>query len=365
MSQLLKQDLSIIEPKNVLALFSSDNGVDPLLAEVETLKASLLNDQDTSTAKGRDAIRADSRKFSTLKVQLESHAKGSIDEYNKILRAVNGNRRLVKESCDAARDEVRKALTQWEAKEKEFKDLVATTLSRINEAGKGLDVQQMEANRKYLDELTIDAETFRDEVEAIEKARTDKLEFVDQQIAVEVQRLADIQELEKLRAEKEQTEAKAKAEADKLAAEQAQAKREQDIKENAIREQQAAAERQQRESEQALQAERDKAEQQRSAAEAETKRLEHEKQQAVEAEKAKAKALADQQAKEKADREAKEREARAEEERLLANKRHIGNIRRQAKESLMLIDGVDEALAKKIVLAISKDKISKVSISYT
>ena len=70
---------------------------------------------------------------------------------------------------------------------------------------------------------------------------------------------------------------------------------------------------------------------------------------------AKAQAEAEQKAKELAELEATEKRE--------ANKRHVGGIRKAAKESLMALD-IDEALAKKIVMAINDGEIANVSISY-
>jgi colicin import membrane protein len=57
-------------------------------------------------------------------------------------------------------------------------------------------------------------------------------------------------------------------------------------------------------------------------------------------------------------------EAEAEEIRVReANKKHVGSIRKAAKESIMAL-GVDESTAKKIVLAISSGQIQNVTISY-
>jgi hypothetical protein len=53
----------------------------------------------------------------------------------------------------------------------------------------------------------------------------------------------------------------------------------------------------------------------------------------------------------------------AEAEAREANTKHVSSIRKQAKDSIMLL-GVDEATAKKIVLAINAGKIENVSIKY-
>lgn len=47
-----------------------------------------------------------------------------------------------------------------------------------------------------------------------------------------------------------------------------------------------------------------------------------------------------------------------------ANKKHVGSVRKAAKESLMKLNGIDEEVAKNIVLAISKGLISNVTINY-
>ena len=59
----------------------------------------------------------------------------------------------------------------------------------------------------------------------------------------------------------------------------------------------------------------------------------------------------------------KEKEA-AELEKLEANKSHVSKILGQAKESLITL-GIDETQAKKIVKAIAKGQVAKVSISYS
>ena len=63
------------------------------------------------------------------------------------------------------------------------------------------------------------------------------------------------------------------------------------------------------------------------------------------------------------EQEEKEAVEAAEVERREADKRHVGAIRKAAKESLMAV-GLDEAMAKKVVLAIHANDIANVSIKY-
>lgn len=379
-NQLITKDLTIANSDSILAIFSAEQGIDPIIQQATEQASLLMENQDVSTQAGRDKIRADAFKFAKLKTATDKLGESSIAEHNKIIKAVNGNRKSMRDEFDVLRDKVRAPLTKWEEDDAAFKKMAEETISAIKQNGLNyipdgtlLTLDQLQANMKWLE--MIEAKDYRYLADEVTELLDISIKSTTLNIKAEEKRIADAEELKRLQeaeAKRHQEEA-AKAEAERLAeekrlaeqqAKEAQAKRDQEIKDNAIREQQAEAERQQRESEQALQAERDKAEQQRLAAEAETKRLEHEKQQAVEAEQAKAKALADQQAKEQADREAKDQAAKAEEARLLKDSAHKGRINKAAKEDFMKLKGVDKELAMKLVKVIVNGKISNVSISY-
>lgn len=137
-----------------------------------------------------------------------------------------------------------------------------------------------------------------------------------------------------------------------------------------LREEQARREQQEREDrirkEATEKAEREKAE--AIAREKEAKRMAEE---AAKRE-AEARAMAEQRAKEAAEQSRldeiarQEREAqrvKEEQERREANKKHVGNIRREAKEDLMTL-GLSETQAKAIVLAVNNSSIRHISINY-
>ena len=92
---------------------------------------------------------------------------------------------------------------------------------------------------------------------------------------------------------------------------------------------------------------------------AEERRVEAERQAAIDAEKA-AEAARQQQIQIQKSKEAAEQ---AEQEKREANKRHVGSVRKAAKESIMAI-GLSEGDANKLVMAISNGDIDKVTINY-
>ena len=177
--------------------------------------------------------------------------------------------------------------------------------------------------------------------EALAKLFTKKQK--EEQDAIELERLRREQE-ERARLEREEAirkEASMKAEKEKREAEE----REKKAKEEALLQK-----------ERALQAEKDRIEQEEKAKkDAEEAMVQAEKNAQAAAEKAKQDEIARQEAERK--REAEELAKRE------ANKKHIGKIRGEAKDCLMSI-GVEETMAKKIVLAISNNEIKNVSINY-
>ncbi len=163
-----------------------------------------------------------------------------------------------------------------------------------------------------------------------------------------------VRKFEKAEAEKM---AKELVEADRLqAAETARIKAEEDAQEaidKAEREKQAAE----------LQAEEyewAKLEAEKAERLANSRRIHAEQQAKVDAEKAAETALA---------REIKRQEDEKEAERVAqeirdSDKRHIGNVRRAAKEALMIHAKLTEEQAKKVVLAIHKKAIPSITINY-
>jgi hypothetical protein len=172
------------------------------------------------------------------------------------------------------------------------------------------------------------------------KARNDSRKSLSSLFDRRRQEEKDAEELEKLRKESEERAVKEREE---------QIKRESAAKAEA--ETKAAKEREEIAKQDAIRAEQAKVDAERRAIEAEKTAKEN-------AEKAAEAARVAEVERQKQEEEAK----RQEQLKLEANKRHVGNVRRGAKEALMKY--VDEATAKKIVIAIHNTEIPSISISY-
>jgi len=309
------KELQIITPQNALEIFQCDKA-EELINRIESEARSIV--PDLTTDKGRKAVASTARKVSTSKVALDNMGKELVSEWKAKSKGVDAERKLIRDRLDALRDEIRQPLTDWEDAEKLREQAEREAAELLYDHDQALAENQLfdrerEIAEKEAEQARIEQE--RIDREAAAKAETDRIEY-EARIAKEA-------------TERAQREAKEAAE---------RAKRE-------------AAEKIKAAEDAAKQAEREKIEaQQRAKIQAEN--AEREKQEAAEL--ARQTILAEQKAAQE-----KERIAQL---RVENNKKHVGNIRREAKDDLLRF--VDEPTAKKIVLAISKGEIGNVTINY-
>lgn len=355
---------------------------------------------DISTPKGREAIKSLVYKIARSKTTLDKMGKELTDEWRLRMEAVNAERRQVREQLDALGEEVRAPLTEWENAEKaRIAGHEAALASICERPGYGTmeTAAEIRARLEHLRAFpTRDWQEFTKragEVLAAEIGRTEAL------LAAAERREAEQAEYARLRAEAEeqarQAAARVQAEREaRIAAEAAEAarveaeKRAQAEADAAARraelERQAAARAQQEANERAarLEAQARQAEADRMEAEARSRReaaaaaeraeaaerAADERARKAEAERMAAEARAERaQEQALADERRRVEEAAAEEARAAAaraaDREHRGSVNREAAAA-MVAEGVSEAQAKALIVAIVAGKIPAVSIRY-
>ena len=250
--------VAIPERAELVALFKTEGGLDPLIARIEAEVRSHV--PDVSTKKGRDAIASLAYKVARSKTALDDAGKTLTEEQRRQIAVVDAARRSMRDRLDALKDEARRPLDAWEATEKERVEAIKARVARLRDAAPSEDTPDAFAALIGRVEATLIDDSWHE-------FTAEAAQVKDATLA----RLRDAAELSRLRSE-----AAARAEADRIAAERAA-------------EAQRKADADRREAERAEQIERDKAE----AAERAAKEAE-----------ARAKAEAERQAKEAADREA-------------------------------------------------------------
>lgn len=296
----------LIPTKITAVQLFSENGLDPVLnkikSEIDKFKP------DVETSKGRKEIAAFARKIASSKVFIEKSGKELVSGIKAKAKLIDAERRRSRETLDIWRDEVRKPLTDYEEIEK------AKIEARRQKELFNLDYEEAIAENSIFDR----------EREIAKKEA----------------------EFERISAEKRQ-----KEETERL--ERERKEREERIKKEAIEQAEAAIEQAKQEK---IEAE-EKAERDRIAAK---KQAEIDKQVAIQMAKDEAERNAKLE-KEKEERRAAEIKAIA--EKKATNKKHQATVNNEILLALGKL-GVEETLAKKIIIKVAKGEIPFVSINY-
>lgn len=325
---------------------------------------------DLTTEKGRAAIKAMAFKVTKTKTAIDDAGKLLKEEAQATVNKVDAARREIKTRLEALRDDVRKPLTEWEAREEERIAACDALIERIKAAAVVSmdDTVATVANRlANVKAFALDEGQFQSSLPLALAQQEATVTALISAHARLVKEEADRAELERLRAEAAEREAKERAEAEAKAAAEAAERERQEAEARAAR----AAEEQQARIAAAAKAAEDAA---RAAAEARAneERLAQQKahDEALAAEKRRAdeadaarKAEADRIARETAAREAAEKAAADADAKRAADQEHRGKIMGAAKQAIMG-HGVGEQTARAIVLAIAAGDVPAVSIKF-
>jgi hypothetical protein len=106
---------TILEEKNALAVFGEGNA-ERLINDIRNEVLPIVC--DVETAKGRKEIASLAHKVSRSKTALDSLGKNLVADWKAKSKAVDAERKYIRDSLDALRDEVRQPLTDWEDAER-------------------------------------------------------------------------------------------------------------------------------------------------------------------------------------------------------------------------------------------------------
>lgn len=308
-------ELVVVENLDLVPFFTKGDQVDSILKRLKEEADSYVAG-DLSVKKNRDAVKAMVTKFTKSKTYLESKGKELAAEYKAIPKAIDANRKRVKDTITELQEVVRKPLTDWENEQQAIADKLAA------EEAAALLAKQKEADHELA--LLLD-DKFNQEA----KAEADRLE--QERIAYEAE-----------------LKAKAAAEATRLAVQQAQAEKQriEDQKADALRNEQRAI----IEKEQAIKRERAQIEQAK-----------------IDAENAEKRRLADIETANRLNEERQEAEKlrlALEQKARDDNKEHRKNINNEASKALQAFAGISEDQSKAVIVALVKGQIPNAKLTY-
>ena len=347
--------LVVVQKENALQLFTTEKGLDPILQGVRTLIDEFK--PDVTTKKGRDAIASIAHSVAKSKTYLDGIGKELVDKLKEQPKLVDAERKRVRDTLDAWKDEVRKPLTDWEEAEKSRVDKIRSRIQQISDFSvcEGMSAASIFAQLENLESIKVD-ESFQEFESEAHREKQQSVSILkqkyDQQQAYEKQQ-AELEELRRQQAEREQKEREERLmrEAADNARRQAEqeAQRQREAAEKAERDRQLENERQQMQLKlQAEQAERQRIEAEQRA-EWERQQSEIRAKQAAEAERLR---IEQQQAAEK-----------AEADRKAADKQHRANVNREILVALVS-NGLTEDQAKMVVTLAAKGQSGRLIVQY-
>lgn len=212
----ISTELALPQAASLAVLFKTENGINPLLDELEAKARAEANGLTVATKKGRDALVSLAFKVSKSKAELDRQGKALTEQQRTEVNAVNASRKVASDRLDALRDEIRAPVTEWEAAEEarvqSLKDrLAAIDADRVDPTYSSGLIQSIHDEIAAL-VIGSDWAEYRDIAEA---KQSDALSKLAGYLTAAKDREAQAAELAKLRAE-----ADARAEADRARAEQ-------------------------------------------------------------------------------------------------------------------------------------------------
>jgi colicin import membrane protein len=211
----ISTELAIPQATSLSVMFKTENGITPLLDELEAKVRAEANGLTVDTKKGRDALVSLAFKVSKSKAELDRQGKALTEQQRAEVKAVNDSRKAASDRLDALRDEIRAPVTKWEQMEEtrvqKLKDRLAAIDADRVEPTYATDIIQGVYDEIAALEIGADWAEYREIAEAKKAAAVSKLAAY---LAAAKERESQAAELEKLRAE-----AAARAEADRIRAE--------------------------------------------------------------------------------------------------------------------------------------------------
>lgn len=349
--------LVVIEPTTAVALFTEGQGVAELLADIRQKATSLV--PDITTAKGRKEIASVAHAVARTKTFLDGLGKEQTDKFKEIPKRIDANRKQIRDTLDALKDEVRAPLTQYEAAEEARVAALQSRLARLNELGSSASIEIAAADLQVMLQ-EVEQNALDDSWQELLPQATVAKELATKRLG---EALAARQKYESEQAELEQLRQK-QAEQDRidrerLIVEQAaeQARREEENRQRLERE---AAQHREQEAQRQAQVAQQAAEQAlRDSEAAELARQQAEANAARQAEEAAARA-AEQERQRIAD---EQRQKAAEDAARSADMEHRRTINNAILMDLMGL-GIDEGKAINLIKHIASNKIEHLSINY-
>jgi len=116
---MIMSELIEYEAKTVLQVMSDKDGLDPLIGQVKELVGSFEHDMSTAASRAKTASLA--HKVAKFKTKVDGMGKDLVSDWKAQAKAVDANRKAMRDAMDELKAEARKPLDDWEAEQARIK----------------------------------------------------------------------------------------------------------------------------------------------------------------------------------------------------------------------------------------------------
>lgn len=126
-------ELIVINDTNALTLFTTANGLDPVIADIKA--RALGTERDASTPEGRQIIKSLAHEIAKAKNDIDRMAKSLTADWKQKAKLVDKENGRAWDDLEAFQKEIRAPLTDWEGRDKVRTDAHENRIKEITEAG--------------------------------------------------------------------------------------------------------------------------------------------------------------------------------------------------------------------------------------
>lgn len=203
----MTNDLIVIEKENALTVFTTTNGLDPIIDRIRQEVSSLV--PDVSTKKGRDAIASAAMKVARSKTYLDGVGKELVDKLKEQPKLIDAERKRVRDILDSLKDEIRKPLTDWETAEESRIQSIKSRIIAMQSHPEELTIRNIELHISRLKKTDVTDGSFQEfggEAAVVKLSSIEKFEKLLEDVINKENKQKELERLKKESEERAQRE---------------------------------------------------------------------------------------------------------------------------------------------------------------
>ena len=210
--------VTVTHKENLLSFFKEGANLDGLYNVVQAKARALV--ADATTKEGVSQIKSTARQIASIKKRVDDIGKDVVAELKDLPKQIDANRKKWREDMEALQDEIRKPVTEIENRQAEIEEIRATH-GKLALSGS----EEIKAAIESIDKIELTGDKWKESLEDATAAVTAEKGALEVMLNAALKKEAEARELEELRKNKEEAEARAAAEKARLEREKAEAER--------------------------------------------------------------------------------------------------------------------------------------------